>query len=329
MTKKISVIGGAGFVGTNFCEKLSREGKEFEIIDLKVSNRFPDNSKIADVRNYEELENCITGEVVVLLAAVHRDNVSDKQEYYQTNVKGAENVLKACVKKNVSQIIFTSSVAVYGFASPGIDEQGEINPFNDYGKSKFFAENVISDFVNTGDRSVVIVRPTVIFGEGNRGNVHNLFQQIALRRFVMIGNGKNKKSIAYIENVVQFLFDCLSLKKGLCVFNYVDTPNLTMNELVSYVRHKFSGKFGVGPRVPFAIGLLIGVLFDTFSFVTKKKFPISAIRVKKFVSHSEFKFNHSNLENFKPSFTIFEGIDRTLESDFFSPDVDKEIFYSE
>ena len=52
--------------------------------------------------------------------------------------------------------------------------------------------------------SLIIVRPTVIFGEGNRGNVFNLFNQIASGKFVMVGKGENKKSMAYIGNVVAF-----------------------------------------------------------------------------------------------------------------------------
>ena len=52
--------------------------------------------------------------------------------------------------------------------------------------------------------SLIIVRPTVIFGEGNRGNVYNLFKQIASNKFLMVGDGNNKKSLAYIGNVVAF-----------------------------------------------------------------------------------------------------------------------------
>jgi len=140
MAKKITVIGGSGFVGTNLCRQLALKQQDFEIIDLKMSNQFPDKCKIADVRDAETLRNAITGDVVVNLAAVHRDDVRDKREYQRTNVDGAENVALVCEEKGIDKIVFTSTVAVYGFAEPGTDESGAINPFNEYGRTKFEAE---------------------------------------------------------------------------------------------------------------------------------------------------------------------------------------------
>ena len=69
MARKITVIGGSGFVGTNLCRQLSLKQQDFEIIDLKMSNQFPEKCKIADVRDVESLRSAITGDVVVNLAA--------------------------------------------------------------------------------------------------------------------------------------------------------------------------------------------------------------------------------------------------------------------
>ena len=241
MAKKITVIGGSGFVGTNLCRQLTLKQQDFEIIDLKMSNQFPEKCKIADVRDADTLRNTITGDVVVNLAAVHRDDVRDRSEYQRTNVDGAENVALVCEEKGIDKIVFTSTVAVYGFAEPGTDEHGAINPFNEYGKTKFKAEEKLRHWHAKGDNSLIIVRPTVIFGEGNRGNVFNLLNQIASGKFIMVGKGENKKSMAYIGNVVAFLETCIATEQKYGVYNYVDTPDLTMNELVSQVRAKLKG----------------------------------------------------------------------------------------
>ena len=102
-----------------------------------------------------------------------------------------------CSEKGINKIVFTSTVAVYGFAKPGTDESGVINPFNEYGQQNLkLKKNLVAIFWNN---SLIIVRPTVIFGEGNRGNVFNLLNQIYSGQFLMVGNGRNKKSMAYVE----------------------------------------------------------------------------------------------------------------------------------
>ena len=329
MAQKITVIGGSGFVGTNLCRQLALKQQDFEIIDLKMSNQFPEKCKIADVRDAETLRNTITGDVVVNLAAVHRDDVRDKLEYQRTNVDGAENVALVCEEKGIDKIVFTSTVAVYGFAEPGTDESGAIKPFNEYGRTKFEAEEKLRKWHAKGDNSLIIVRPTVIFGEGNRGNVFNLLNQIAAGKFLMVGKGENKKSMAYIGNIVAFLETCVATDQKYGVYNYVDTPDLTMNELVLQVRKKLKGKSGVGPRLPYWLGLILGYTADLVATLTGRKLPVSSIRVKKFTSSSEFRSSKASLDNFQPPLLLNDGVERTLHSEFIAPDPNREIFLTE
>jgi nucleoside-diphosphate-sugar epimerase len=69
------------------------------------------------------------------------------------------------------------------------------------------------------NRKLVIVRLTVVFGEQNRGNVYNLFRQIASGKFMMIGDGTNRKSMAYVENVAAFLEYSLGFENGVHIYN--------------------------------------------------------------------------------------------------------------
>jgi len=329
MPSKITIIGGAGFVGTNFCQQLADQQIPFEIIDLKMSQRFPEKSKIGDIRDLESLRQTIAGDVVVHLAAVHRDDVLDPMDYQRTNVDGTANLAQVCVEKNIRKMIFTSTVAVYGFAEPGADENAPINPFNEYGRTKFEAEEILRSWQQQGDRSLIIVRPTVIFGEGNRGNVYNLFQQIASGRFVMIGQGHNQKSMAYIGNVVAFLNQCLSTTQHNAVYNYVDTPDLDMNTLVQQVRLQLTGRDGVGLRLPYWLGMVVGYMADGWAKLSGQRLPVSAIRIKKFCSTTAFSSSKSNLDGFTPPYRLEDAIKRTVDSEFINPDPDREIFYTE
>ena len=147
-------------------------------------------------------------------------------------------------KRSINKIIFTSTVAIYGFSDDPIDEDFDPNPFNEYGRSKLRAEEIYKEWQreDPSNRSLTIIRPTVIFGENNRGNVFNLIKQIKSKFFVMIGDGNNIKSMSYVENVAQFLYQCLELKEGLYIKNYVDKPDLKTKDIVRIVQKSLSIK---------------------------------------------------------------------------------------
>lgn len=329
MTKKITIIGGSGFVGTHLAQILSLKQYNFEIIDLKMSKKFSEKCKIADVRNIESLRQTITGDIIVNLAAVHRDDIRDETAYQNTNVDGAQNIATVCLEKDIKKIVFTSTVAVYGMTAPDTDETGQIKPFNEYGRTKFSAEERLREWQRASDNSLIIVRPTVIFGPGNRGNVYNLLKQIASGKFLMVGNGKNYKSMAYIENVVAFLEHCISTDKKYALINYVDTPDLTMNKLVSHVRWRLQEKKGPGVCLPYWMAVLIGCSADILARLMKKNLPISYIRIKKFTSTSKFQSAKETLDDFDAPYALLDGIEKTLHNEFIAPDLQQEIFYTE
>lgn len=326
---KISIIGGSGFVGTNLCRALLQREINFEIIDLKNSQQFPERTKIGDVRSIDDMKNLITGDLVINLAAVHRDDVKDSTQYYATNVQGMANIISVCEQKDIQKIIFTSTVAVYGFAEAETGENGLIQPFNDYGKSKYEAEELLRIWQNKTHNQLIIIRPTVIFGEGNRGNVYNLFKQIASGNFIMVGSGTNKKSMAYIGNVVAFLEHCISTDIQYGLYNYIDTPDLTMNELTKQVYNTLDARPLSKLRLPYWLGLLIGSFVDMASRISGRNLPVSAIRVKKFTATTTFSTNKKDLDDFQAPYELQEAIANTLNSEFISPDPDREIFYTE
>ncbi len=227
-------------------------------------------------------------------------------------------------------MIFTSSVAIYGFAPPGTDESGQPNYFNDYGRTKYLAEQVYKEWQaeEPENRSLTIVRPTVIFGEGNRGNVYNLLKEIASGRFVMFGNGENRKSMAYVENVAAFLEYSLSFEPGLHIYNYIDKPDFDMNTLVSEVRKTLIGKNDIGLRLPASLGMAIGYVADFIADLTGKTLPVSSIRVKKFMGTTEFA--SAVIETgFVPPVRLEEGLARTLRYEFLDDNSSTETFDTE
>ena len=320
---KIAIIGGSGFVGSRLISLLQAiPDSKLLNIDKQPSKLYPDITEIADVLDVRKLTELLAGmEVVVLLAAEHRDDVTPTSLYYKVNVEGMHNTLHAMKSNGISRLIFTSSVAVYGLNKSNPTELHPTDPFNDYGRSKWQAECALQQWYTTHqDWNINILRPAAIFGEGNRGNVFNLLRQITSGRFLMVGTGENRKSMAYVGNVVSFItFLIRNSRQGYNVFNYIDKPDFTMNDLIYHVGNALD-KHIPTVRFPYWLGMLGGYGFDLLARITRKKLSVSSVRVKKFCAVTQFDSVRLQESGFKPTFTLEEGLTRTLQYEFGSED---------
>ena len=330
--RDINVIGGSGFIGTRLVRRLkSKEQQSVQITDKAPSKAHPDVVTLGDVRSVEQLRASIAnGSVIVNLAAEHRDDVRPSSLYDEVNIGGARNICTVAREKGVQTIIFTSTVAVYGFAPIGTDESGKINPFNDYGRTKYEAEQVYQAWQAEApaERTLVIIRPTVVFGEQNRGNVYNLLRQVASRKFVMVGQGRNRKSMAYVENVAAFIEYAMGFEAGVHIYNFIDKPDFTMNSLVANVNRILARPEKIGFRLPFAVGYMIGKCFDLVAALTGKRFAISSIRVKKFCANSVYNTSIDKTD-FIPPVPLEQALAQTVRYEFKESNEHEGVFYSE
>ena len=312
----IAIIGGAGFIGGRLATVLRSAGHGVAIVDVVAPAGAEAAYRRADVGDRDALGAALDGaEVVYNLAAVHRDDVKPITRYDEVNVGGAITVCGVCRDLGIERLIFTSSAAVYGIAAPDTAEERAPAPFDAYGRTKLLAEQVHRAWQaeTPGRRSLVIVRPTVVFGEGNRGNVYQLLRQIASRRFVMVGRGHNRKSMAYVGNVSAFLVLALSLGAGAHVFNYADKPDYSMRELVDTALQTIGRPALTGPRVPYALGYLGGMACDIVAALTGRPLPISAIRIRKFCSTTTFSAHRMQATGFKPPTALREALINTIK----------------
>lgn len=326
----ITLIGASGFVGTRLIAQLGKEN--CQNLDKNQSVKFPEITTHQNILESGLIDSIPSStQTIVLLAAEHRDDVSPTSLYYDVNVEGTRNVLNAMNQKGIKNIIFTSSVAVFGLNKINPDESHPVDPFNHYGKSKWQAEEVLREWFNKEpkNRSLTIIRPTVIFGERNRGNVYNLLKQIASGKFMMVGNGTNKKSMAYVGNIVAFIQYLIETQKsGYRLFHYIDKPDLNMNQLVQQVEKSLNKKLPA-VRLPYGLGYAGGLSFDLLAKLTGKKFSVSAVRVKKFCATTQFDATAAHNSGFKAPFTLAEGLHRTLHYEFINTEKDGVIFESE
>ena len=305
---KYILIGGSGFIGQHFKSLLSDNivlnldingginNSEFEYCDINKEIK-------VDISKYESIS-------VIHLAAVHFDFQSN---YYETNVKGTLNVLEWINKnKNIVNYVFFSSVATYGDSISGKDESSVQEPYNDYGKSKLEAEKLIINWNKTNSKiKTVIVRPAVVFGEYNFGNVFNLIKQINSGFFAIIGNGKNIKSIAYAPNLVKsVLFSMANIKDNLFIYNYSDYPQKNIKDQ-SLLISKICGK-NKPLKIPLFFTKLVTVPVDFLEKIIGKDLKINSMRVKKFTVSTYFKSNLIRNRGFKQPYPVSESIKNTV-----------------
>lgn len=316
------IVGGSGFIGTRLAQRFHAEGKTCRIVDIvepQTANHRAHYRNV-DIRDSQALATAAVGcGAIINLAAAHRDDVRPISLYRQVNVDGAENVCKAADANGIDTIIFTSSVAVYGMARENADEGTPHLPFNEYGRTKSDAEKVYIRWQqrNPAGRRVVIVRPSVVFGPGNRGNVYNLLSQIANGRFVMVGDGLNRKSMAYVQNVAAFIAHVLHGPAGLYTYNYVDKPDLSMNELIGFVRRSMGKDPEIGVRIPYWMGVALGISCDALARASRRTLPISKVRVAKFCSSTVFSVDRARKETgFVPPVPVQVALQDTIAADF-------------
>lgn len=312
------------------------------IYDLVPSPEFPHLCIRGDVRDLKALSAAAAKrDAIIHLAAEHRDDPQSAALADEVNVGGARNVIAAARQAGCRRIVFTSSVAVYPLNAPELTEDSPPLPYNRYGESKLTAERLFAEWAqNTPGASLAIVRACVVFGEGNRGNVYNLLRQIQRGRFVMVGNGRNRKSMAYVGNVARFLATCLDLPSGFHLFNYADKPDLSVGELVALTRRelevlsprrKGQGRlrrfqpsafslqhFSSAPslRLPYCLGLLAGHGADAFAFLTGRQFPITASRICKFCAVTTVSTRRLERTGFVRPFGLEEALVRTIQYEF-------------
>ena len=309
----VVVVGGSGFIGTRLCARLQAADRTFAIVDGGASSAFPNESSVAEVGSPAFGEAVPPSTAIVNLAAEHRDDVRPTSRYEEVNVGGARAVCAVANRNDVRLIVFSSSVAVYGDVAEDADERAVPTPVSPYGRSKLAAEQVYRQWQaeDATKRTLAVVRPAAVFGECGRGNVNLLLSQVAASRFVMVGDGRNVKSLAYVENVAAFIEFALSFTPGVHVYNYVDKPDLAVHELIAFVRSEAGKTTRTPVRVPVAAAYLAGGLFDVARYLTGRSFSISAQRVRKFRASSQFATSAAET-GFVPPVSLRDGLAVTV-----------------
>lgn len=320
------IFGGSGFIGVFFAKQLLSSG-DFQKIYLfdkeqVASKPFPyrarlvkDEPRIVEVNGDVRQPIAWQPEEKVALianfAAVHREPGHEDFEYYETNLLGAENVCAWAEQVDCSEIIFTSSISPYGPSEQQKDERSLPVPITAYGGSKLVAEKIHQTWLaaDKAQRHLVIVRPGVVFGPGEGGNVSRLVKAVLKRYFFYMGNRDTRKAGTYVKELCAAMWWVLQRQKSegkhFSLFNMSMNPGPSIQEYVEAVC-KVAGVQRTVPGIPYPLLLTAAYGIDLIARPLGIKHPFSPVRIRKLV--------RSN--NIHPGYLVEQGYpyQYTLES---------------
>ena len=253
------ITGGTGFIGTHLTNLLNEVHPEAKVWNLDVVKPGTPNPVVKNykpaVKDGEQLESTYiecdirkpigelpftpTAEDVIFnFAAVHRTPGHEDIEYFETNIRGAENVCAFAEKYGIKNMVFTSSIAPYG-ASEQLKTENTLPTTNTpYGISKLVAEKIHMAWQIGGEgRKLTIVRPGVVFGRGENGNFTRLYWGIRKHTFAYPGRKDTIKACVYVKELVRFiLWNVEERKTSFDIFNCTFEPAYTIEQIVKAMK---------------------------------------------------------------------------------------------
>lgn len=253
---KVLVTGATGFVGGEILKNLHRNG--YDTFGTSKTGANENDPKIikADITDFEDLQANVTEKFDAIIHSAglaHQFGHIEKVLFEKVNVEGTKNISELAVRVKAKQFILISSTAVYGFHKDEIDESAECTPDTDYAESKLRGEIVCKEICEKNDIDLTIFRLTPVLGEKGIGNVPRLIKAIDKRRFLWVGDGRNKKSLIYVGDIADACRMILEKKKrGTEIFNLSAKP-IDMRELVSIISVRLDKKvpeFSIPESIP-------------------------------------------------------------------------------
>lgn len=326
--KTVFIFGGTGFIGSHFCRHLLQEklADKIYLADNKpLSAEQSGNGTLkealsdgrvkfiqVDVR--KEIPDFAEGDVELIanFAAVHREPGHQPHEYFETNIYGAENVCAWANKVGCKNLIFTSSISPYG---PSEEERNELSlpvPATPYGASKLVAEKIHLGWKALGEgRKLLIVRPGVVFGPGEGGNVTRLVRAVIKRYFLYMGNKETRKAGGYVKELCNSLIWGMgtleSQGKDFLLYNFTMDPPPSVGEYVKTICEVAEIKRKI-PHVPFFLLNAMAYPIEGVAKILNINQPVSPVRIKKLVRSNYIMPGIFRELGYKYKFTLSEAM---------------------
>ncbi len=249
------IFGGCGFIGSHVVDLLREKYPDAKIYiaDLLADTAQSDgviSYQRVDVRSPIELQGDFGANTLVFnFAAIHRTPGHPDYAYFETNIRGAENVCDFARKHGIENIVFTSSIAPYGAAEELKTEETLPTPNTPYGISKLVAEKIHREWAaENASRRLSIVRPGIVFGKGENGNMTRLYKALKKRKFAYAGRKDTIKACIYVKDLVRVML-AMGEAEGekTKLYNCCYYPSFTIEQIANTMLKAT----GMRRRIPF------------------------------------------------------------------------------
>jgi nucleoside-diphosphate-sugar epimerase len=171
------------------------------------------------------------------------------RQFFRVNAKGTRNVVEHAKRAGVRRMVHVSSnspIGVNPCAEHLFDESSPYNPYMGYGKSKKLAEDIVNAAFLSGDLETVIIRPPWFYGPCQPARQTLFFSMIKNGKGPIVGDGLNRRSMAYVDNICQGLMLCESVDAAAGQTYWIaDRRAYTMNEIVDTIEEVLEEDFGL------------------------------------------------------------------------------------
>ena len=258
--RKVLITGGNGFVGRHLVTALVSRGDRVRVLALATDDTtWLERQGVAvyrgDICSPATITPAVHGVDAVLHLAAMSDVWRPLSEYRAVNVVGTMNVCCAAVEAGATRLVYMSSSSVYGCGTgQPADESFPVRPFPDpYPVSKAEADLVVRRMIARAGLPAVIVRPDQIFGPGDRLHFGRMADRLRGGIGVVIGSGKNRLPLVYIDDLVAGLLLALDHPVAVGrVYNITNDGPLTQLELLTSI----AAEIGAPPprwHIPYSV----------------------------------------------------------------------------
>lgn len=321
MTQRILVTGAAGFIGKHLCASLAAQGNEVVALTRRRDAVAPPGGRIAladDLLDRTSVRSALDGvsAVVHLAARVHAkaEGIADPgSECHRINVDGTVALLEESAAAGAKTFVNISSVkAVAGTSSRMLTAQTFPEPVDAYGVSKLEAERRVRAIAMKEDLAASVLRLPAVYGPGMKANLARLFWAVDKGLPLPFGSIRNRRSFAYVGNVVGAIEALLASPAAAHQTFYVnDGEDLSTPELITRIGRALGKRprlFAV-PEAAFAAAGQLGGLLSRIAPFNLTGDSFSALLGSLFVDSSNLK----ETTGFVPSFSVDKGMSLTAE----------------